>query len=88
MKNNHNQFVNCFISLSQEYFSPTSKRVPEMEGMLYLKAEGKKAWKRFYFVLRASGLYYNPKGKSKVHIYIIFSTTKSTLRLERMMVLN
>ena len=40
--------------------------VPELEGPLYLKSEGKKAWKRFYFVLRASGIYYNPKGKSKV----------------------
>ena len=41
--------------------------VPEVEGPLYLKSEGKKAWKRFFFVLRASGIYYNPKGKSKVN---------------------
>ncbi|XP_059163290.1 ras-associated and pleckstrin homology domains-containing protein 1-like isoform X2 [Physella acuta] len=49
--------------LIQEFFSPESVCVPTMEGALYLKSDGKKAWKKFFFVLRASGLYYNPKGK-------------------------
>ncbi|XP_076349372.1 uncharacterized protein LOC143246476 isoform X3 [Tachypleus tridentatus] len=53
-------------TLIEEFFSATRIAVPEMEGNLYLKHDGKKAWKKYFFVLRASGLYYNPKGKSKL----------------------
>lgn len=51
----------------QEFFSTSNVGVPEVEGLLYLKSDGKKAWKKHFFVLRASGLYYCPKGKSKVY---------------------
>ncbi|XP_064647401.1 uncharacterized protein LOC135500117 isoform X2 [Lineus longissimus] len=50
-------------NLLQEFFS--GNQTPEVEGILYLKQEGKKAWKKIYCILRASGIYYNPKGKSK-----------------------
>ncbi|TNM98018.1 hypothetical protein fugu_014264 [Takifugu bimaculatus] len=38
---------------------------PDLEGILYLKQEDKKVWRPRYFLLRASGLYYVPKGKTK-----------------------
>ncbi|XP_043928675.1 growth factor receptor-bound protein 7 isoform X2 [Protopterus annectens] len=38
---------------------------PEFQGFLHLKEIGRKAWKRFYFFLRKSGLYYSTKGTSK-----------------------
>lgn len=50
---------------SQEFFQKDAMRLPELDGVLYLK-EGKKSWKKHYFVLRASGIYYTPKGKTKV----------------------
>lgn len=49
--------------LVEEFFSSTGVGAPEVEGQLWLKAEGKKTWKKFHFVLRSSGLYYAPKGK-------------------------
>lgn len=43
----------------------TTQNIPQVEGPLYLKSESKKGWKKFQFVLRASGLYYFPKEKLK-----------------------
>jgi len=50
--------------LLEEFFTREHTRIPEVEGVLWLK-EGKKTWQKHYFVLRASGIYYTPKGKSK-----------------------
>ena len=49
--------------LIEEYFSSSGVGAPEVEGFVWLKADNKKSWKKFYFVLRSSGLYYAPKGK-------------------------
>ncbi|CAL1580044.1 unnamed protein product [Knipowitschia caucasica] len=51
--------------LFKENFESTTVTVPDLEGWLFLKDEGRKVWKPQYFVLRASGLYYVLKGKTK-----------------------
>ncbi|XP_041751518.2 amyloid beta A4 precursor protein-binding family B member 1-interacting protein isoform X2 [Coregonus clupeaformis] len=51
--------------LLKENFEGPSVIVPDLEGLLFLKEDGKKSWKRRYFLLRASGIYYVPKGKTK-----------------------
>ncbi|WKY01701.1 hypothetical protein Q1695_015591 [Nippostrongylus brasiliensis] len=47
----------------QDFFTRETVSPPELEGFLYLKSDGRKSWKKHFFVLRPSGLYYAPKGK-------------------------
>ncbi|CAL8344038.1 unnamed protein product [Merluccius merluccius] len=54
--------------LLQESFKGSSVIVPDLEGPLYHKESGKRKWNQRYFLLRASGIYYIPKGKTKSSI--------------------
>lgn len=51
--------------LLEDFFAVHTQSIPQIEGPLYLKSESKKGWKKYQFVLRASGLYYFPKEKLK-----------------------
>ncbi|XP_067891335.1 growth factor receptor-bound protein 14 isoform X8 [Heterodontus francisci] len=42
-----------------------SSTCPEIHGYLHAREPGKKTWKKCYFVLRRSGLYFSTKGTSK-----------------------
>uniref|UniRef100_UPI00358E5637 amyloid beta A4 precursor protein-binding family B member 1-interacting protein-like n=1 Tax=Myxine glutinosa TaxID=7769 RepID=UPI00358E5637 len=48
----------------EECFCGSSVFIPELEGELYLKEEGKKTWRKRYFCLRASGIYTLTKSKA------------------------
>ncbi|KYO44243.1 growth factor receptor-bound protein 7 isoform B [Alligator mississippiensis] len=52
----HSELIQNFLN---------SGSCPEIQGFLHLKEAGRKVWKRFYFSLRRSGLYYSTKGTSK-----------------------
>uniref|UniRef100_A0A671SME2 Growth factor receptor bound protein 14 n=1 Tax=Sinocyclocheilus anshuiensis TaxID=1608454 RepID=A0A671SME2_9TELE len=52
----HSQLIQTFLS---------SSSCPEIHGFLHAKEHGRKSWKKFYFVLRRSGLYFSNKGTSK-----------------------
>ncbi|XP_070332219.1 growth factor receptor-bound protein 14 isoform X2 [Odocoileus virginianus] len=43
----------------------SSSTYPEIHGFLHSKEQGKKSWKKIYFLLRRSGLYFSTKGTSK-----------------------
>uniref|UniRef100_A0A6I8PMD8 Growth factor receptor-bound protein 14 n=1 Tax=Ornithorhynchus anatinus TaxID=9258 RepID=A0A6I8PMD8_ORNAN len=52
----HTQILQMFLS---------SSTYPEIHGFLHAKEQGKKSWKKIYFLLRRSGLYFSTKGTSK-----------------------
>nr|XP_032634882.1 growth factor receptor-bound protein 14-like [Chelonoidis abingdonii] len=53
----HTQILQMFLS---------SSTYPEIHGYLHAKEQGKKSsWKKLYFLLRRSGLYFSTKGASK-----------------------
>ncbi|KAF7648993.1 hypothetical protein LDENG_00149160 [Lucifuga dentata] len=61
---NHSELIQTFLN---------SSTCPEIHGHLHAKEQGKKSWKKFYFVLRRSGLYFSNKGTSKEprHLHLI-----------------
>lgn len=62
-----------------EFFQNIGSSVPEVEGNLYFKVESKKSWKKFYCVLRQSGLYYSAKSKTKKDMQCLFNFDKLDL---------
>lgn len=57
------------MPLLQESFEGSVLIVPDLESTLHLKEDGKKVWRPRFFTLRASGIYYVPKGKTKVSCF-------------------
>lgn len=66
-----------FIYPTQTFLN--SSTCPEIHGHLHAKEQSRKSWKKFYFVLRRSGLYFSNKGTSKVSQTNLKSNIKSRL---------
>ena len=47
--------------LLQEFFIDSNDSALSIEGPLWLKLDGKKAWRRHIFILRSTGIYFSPK---------------------------
>lgn len=64
-----------FLHPSQTFLMSSS--CPEIHGHLHAKELSRKSWKKSYFILRRSGLYFSNKGTSKVrrnkYLYIYIS---------------
>ena len=59
------QVWEMFIRVLQEFCRPGATSFPEVDGVLHVKIEGKKSWRKMYCVLRQSALYCS-KSRSKV----------------------
>ncbi|NXV73847.1 GRB7 protein, partial [Atlantisia rogersi] len=68
----HSELIQNFLN---------SGSCPEVQGFLHLRELGRKVWKRFYFSLRRSGLYYSTKGTSKDprHLQYFADLTESNI---------
>ncbi|XP_067168172.1 growth factor receptor-bound protein 7 isoform X6 [Apteryx mantelli] len=68
----HSELIQNFLN---------SGSCPEVQGFLHLREAGRKVWKRFYFSLRRSGLYYSTKGTSKDprHLQYLADLTESNI---------
>ncbi|XP_042199115.1 growth factor receptor-bound protein 7 isoform X1 [Callorhinchus milii] len=52
----HSQLLRNFLN---------ARRCPEIQGFIHVRDKGRKSWRRLYFFLRRSGVYYSTKGTSK-----------------------
>ncbi|POI24631.1 hypothetical protein CIB84_011618, partial [Bambusicola thoracicus] len=68
----HSELIQNFLN---------SGSCPEVQGFLQLREASRKVWKRFYFSLRRSGLYYSTKGTSKDprHLQYFADLTESNI---------
>lgn len=69
-------YKHCAPPPHQESFEGPALIVPDLESTLHLKEDGRKVWRPRFFTLRASGIYFVPKGKTKV---CVFCTTQCTV---------
>ncbi|CAF1119760.1 unnamed protein product [Didymodactylos carnosus] len=64
--NNNNTIQDTFLLTDYISSSSSTIQIPDdIESMMYMKEKSRKIWKKYSCVLRQSGIYYIPKGKTK-----------------------